>query len=91
MDGRDLQSTVQQDPSLRRKTDLLCSILGVGEQTAIVLLAYLPQLGDLNRKQIAALVVLGCRTPPPSTASGGGTAPATPTSSAAPGWRRSGW
>ena len=58
MVARELQWTVQQDPVLRRKNDLLRSVPGVGEQTALVLLAHLPELGELNRKQIAALVGL---------------------------------
>ena len=40
----------------RQKDDLLCSVPGVGEQVSVSLLAYLPELGALDRKQIAALV-----------------------------------
>ena len=40
----------------REKDDLLRSVPGVGEQLSLSLLAYLPELGTLNRKQIAALV-----------------------------------
>ena len=32
------------------------SVPGVGPQVSLTLLAYLPELGTLNRKQIAALV-----------------------------------
>ena len=39
-----------------RKDDLLRSMPGVGEQLSLSLLAYLPELGTLDRKQIAALV-----------------------------------
>ena len=54
----ELQLAVEQDPTLRRKNELLRSAPGVGQQTALVLLAHLPELGQLNRKQIAALVGL---------------------------------
>ena len=54
--ARELQWTVQQSPLLRRKNEILRSVPGVGEQTALVFLAHLPELGELNRKQIAALV-----------------------------------
>ena len=40
----------------REKDDLLRSVPGVGEQLSLSLLAYLPELGTLNRKRIAALV-----------------------------------
>ena len=35
---------------------MLRSVPGVGPQVSLTLLAYLPELGKLNRKQIAALV-----------------------------------
>ena len=40
----------------RQKDDLLRSVPGVGEQVSVSLLAYLPELGALDRKQIAAPV-----------------------------------
>lgn len=40
----------------REKDDLLRSVPGVGPQVSLTLLGYLPELGKLNRKQIAALV-----------------------------------
>ena len=39
-----------------QKDDLFRSVPGVGEQVSLTLLADLPELGTLNRKQIAALV-----------------------------------
>ena len=36
--------------------DLLCSVPGIGETTARVLLARLPELGEANREEIAKLV-----------------------------------
>ena len=41
---------------MREKDDLLRSVPGVGPQVSLTLLAFLPELGRLNRKQIAALV-----------------------------------
>ena len=38
------------------KDDLLRSVPGIGNQISLTLLAYLPELGTLNRRQIAALV-----------------------------------
>ena len=40
----------------QEKDDLLRSVPGVGEQLSVSLLAYLPELGTLDREQIAALV-----------------------------------
>ena len=51
-----LQQTLRRSPVWREKDDLLRSVPGVGEQLSLSLLAYLPELGTLNRKQIAALV-----------------------------------
>ncbi len=51
-----LRQTLHQSPVWREKDDLLRSVPGVGEQLSLSLLAYLPELGTLNRKRIAALV-----------------------------------
>ena len=51
-----LKQTLRQSPVWREKDDLLRSVPGVGEQLSRSLLAYLPELGALDRKQIAALV-----------------------------------
>ena len=53
---KDLRQTLRQSPIWREKDDLLRSVPGVGEQLSLSLLAYLPELGTLDRKQIAALV-----------------------------------
>ena len=53
---KDLRQTLRQSPVWREKDDLLRSVPGVGPQVSLTLLAYLPELGTLNRKQIAALV-----------------------------------
>jgi transposase len=51
-----LRQTLRQSPVWREKDDLLRTVPGVGEQLSITLLAYLPELGTLDRRQIAALV-----------------------------------
>lgn len=51
-----LRKTLRQSPVWREKDDLLRSVPGVGEQLSFTLLAYLPELGTLDRRQIAALV-----------------------------------
>ena len=52
----DLRQRIHRSPVWREKDDLLRSVPGVGPQVSLTLLAYLPKLGTLNRKQIAALV-----------------------------------
>ncbi len=53
---KDLRETLLRSPVWRQKDDLLRSVPGVGEQVSVSLLAYLPELGALDRKQTAALV-----------------------------------
>ena len=53
---QDLRQALRQSPLWRERDDLLRSVPGVGEQLSLTLLAYLPELGALDRKQIAALV-----------------------------------
>ena len=53
---QELQDQLQASPVWREKENLLRSVKGVGPVTAITLLAELPELGQLNRKKIAALV-----------------------------------
>ena len=51
-----LRQTLRQSPLWREKDDLLRTVPGVGEQLSRTLLAYLPELGTLDRRQVAALV-----------------------------------
>ena len=51
-----LQRTIEQTPAWREKENLLRTVPGVGPQTALALLAELPELGTCSRQQIAALV-----------------------------------
>ena len=53
---RDLDATIQGSPLWRAKENLLRSVPGVGPVLSRTLLADLPELGQLNRRQIAALV-----------------------------------
>ena len=52
----DLSTTLRASPVWREQDDLLRSVPGVGPVVSLTLLAELPELGTLNRKQIAALV-----------------------------------
>ena len=51
-----LRQTLRHSPVWREKDDLLRTVPGVGEQLSLTLLAYLPELGTLDRRQVAALV-----------------------------------
>jgi transposase len=53
---RDLDHTIRESPLWRDKDNLLRSVPGIGPVVSITLLADLPELGTLNRHQIAALV-----------------------------------
>jgi transposase len=54
--NRDLGSSIKQSPLWRAKEDLLRSTPGVGSVFSRTLIAQLPELGQLNGKQICALV-----------------------------------
>lgn len=54
----DIDDAVRGSPIWREKEELLASVPGVGRIIARTLLAELPELGMLNRRQIAALVGL---------------------------------
>ena len=53
---KNLRQTLRQSPVWRENDDLLRTVPGVGEQVSLTLLAYLPELGTRDRRQIAALV-----------------------------------
>ena len=55
LDG-ELRQTILSSPVWREKDQLLRTVPGVGKQVSMTLLADLPELGSLGRKQIAALV-----------------------------------
>jgi len=54
----DIDDQIKKSPIWREKDDLLQSVPGVGPVTSRTLLSYVPELGALDRKEIAALVGL---------------------------------
>lgn len=54
----ELSQAVRSSPLWREQEDLLRSVKGVGPVVSVTLLADLPELGTISRKQIAALVGL---------------------------------
>lgn len=52
----ELGKTLRESPIWREKEDLLKGVPGIGPVVSLTLLAELPELGSLNRKQVAALV-----------------------------------
>lgn len=53
---KDLDQSIRQSPIWQENQDLLQSVPGIGPVISRSLIAELPELGQLNRKQIAALV-----------------------------------
>ena len=51
---REIDDFVNDDPDFKEKSDLLVEVQGVGKKTAAKLIADVPELGDCDRKQIAA-------------------------------------
>jgi transposase len=54
----DIDEAVRGSPAWRDKEDLLASVPGIGKTIARTMIAELPELGSLDRRQIAALVGL---------------------------------
>ena len=54
----DIDGAVRSSPLWRAKEDLLRTVPGVGPQTARTLLAEMPELGSLSRREIASLAGL---------------------------------
>ncbi len=54
----DIDGSVRGSPAWREKEDLLTSVPGIGKTIARTLIAEMPELGRLNRKEIAALAGL---------------------------------
>jgi len=57
LDG-DIDDAIKASPAWREKEDLLASVPGIGRVIARTLIADLPELGTLDRRQIAALAGL---------------------------------
>ena len=53
---RRLVTLIKQQPELQKKFKILLSIPGIGQTTAVMLLTDVPELGHLNRRQLAALI-----------------------------------
>jgi transposase len=51
----ELKRRVEQSPVWKVREELLVSVPGIGESTAITLLSEMPELGSLGRKSVAAL------------------------------------
>ena len=49
---------VEADPSMQSRVDVLSSIPGVGQLTALIILIDMPEIGSLDRKQVACLAGL---------------------------------
>ena len=54
----DIETTIQSDADLSQRAGLLRGFKGVGPLTSADLVAFLPELGTLNEKQIASLAGL---------------------------------
>lgn len=52
----DIDKMIKGHPVYQEKVDIMTSVPGIGQKTARVLLFWLPELGTLNRQEIAALV-----------------------------------
>lgn len=55
---QDIDDSIRRSPNWLEKVELLKSVPGIGDQIARTLIAELPELGTLDRHQIAALVGL---------------------------------
>ncbi len=53
---KEIDAVISADGTLSQRYKLLRSCKGVGSQTAQAVLAFLPEIGTLNRRQVAALV-----------------------------------
>jgi transposase len=53
-----LEALQQEDRELQQRVQCLDAIEGVGPRTALLLLTHMPELGHLNRRQVAALAGL---------------------------------
>ena len=51
-----MRAAVEASPAWRAKADRLREVQGIGDVAILTLIADLPELGQLDRKQIAALV-----------------------------------
>lgn len=57
----DMQQTIDASPTLHETAEILRSVPGLGDKSAAKIVATLPELGAVNRRQIASLVGLAPR------------------------------
>lgn len=57
-----IQEIIARSEELKTKTEVMQSMPGVGQKTAAMIIAELPELGSLNKKQIACLAGLAPKT-----------------------------
>jgi transposase len=55
---QEARETIAGDEELRSRQEAMLTLKGVGEKTSMVLLAHMPELGEVNRREIAALAGL---------------------------------
>jgi len=55
---KQIKALLQQDAALQQRVNCLDEIQGVGPRTAWMVLAHMPELGRLNRQEVAALAGL---------------------------------
>lgn len=53
-----LQAQLRAEPDLARRLDLVLSVPGIGERTAVAVVVRMPELGRISREQAAALAGL---------------------------------
>ena len=54
--NKDIETAIKESSAWRAKDDLLRSVPGVGKVLSMSLMAKMPELGKLNRREVAALV-----------------------------------
>lgn len=51
----EIAALIEQSPAMTKKYDIMTGVKGIGKQTAFTLLACMPELGTLTRRQAASL------------------------------------
>ena len=54
----EVRQIIASDEMMVKQQEVITSVIGVGEKSSMILLAYLPELGRINRRKIAALAGL---------------------------------
>jgi transposase len=52
----EIKKLIDHDPEMKDKAELIKTMPGIGDTTAFMIVSELPELGNLNRRQIASLV-----------------------------------